>query len=291
MTDVADREYDTVERVTLPLLARITTQALDEDYAHVARRRTGTDLPPRRGLSWWAWLAVTVLVGGLLAVAGTQTSREAVDRLSSRTTLISRIDARRDVLAGAQERVGLLQAAATRLETDLDDTEAELDTVDAEVRRLGIRTGTAPVRGQGLRIVVDDSASGVSSEAVRDEDLALLVNGLWTAGAEAVAINGQRLTVLTYIQNSGPAINVNSRPLVPPYTIEAIGDQRTLQARLLESSSGARFSDLARLLGFAFERQNVDQLRLPGAGLRRLRSAVTGQSGNLPNLVEEGGSP
>lgn len=290
MTDIRDREYDTVERVTLPLLARITTQALDEDYAHVAQRRTQTDVQ-RRGLAWWVWLGVTVLVGGLLAVAGTQTSREAVDRQSSRTTLISRIDARRDVLAQAQERVGRVEAAASSLQTDLEGTETELDEVDAEVRRLRIRTGIAPVRGQGVRIVVDDSASGVSAEAVRDEDLALLVNGLWTAGAEAIAINGQRLTVLSYIQNSGPAINVNSRPLVPPYTIEAIGDQRTLQAKLLESSSGARFSDLARLLGFSFERQNVDTLRLPGARMRRLRSAVTGQSGNVPKPVEEGGAP
>jgi len=290
MTDVQNREYDTAERVTLPLLARITTQALDEDYAHVAQRRTRTDVQ-RRGLSWWVWLAVTVLVGALLAVAGNETSREAVDSQSSRTTLISRIDTRRDLLAAAQERVGRLQAASTTLEADLDDAGAELDELDAEVRRLRIGTGNAPVRGEGVTIIVDDSASGVSSEAVRDEDLALLVNGLWTAGAEAIAINGQRLTVLTYIQNSGPAINVNSRPLVPPYTIEAIGDQRTLQARLLESSSGARFSDLARLLGFTFERQNVDQLRLPGAGLRRLRAAVTGQSGNVPLPVEEGGPP
>ena len=131
----------------------------------------------------------------------------------------------------------------------------------------------------------------MADEAVRDEDLALLVNGLWTAGAEAIAINGQRLTVLTFIQNSGPVINVNSRPLTPPYTVEAIGDPRTLLADLLESSSGARFTDLARLLGFEYDRQNVDELRLPGAGQRRLRYAVSGQSGNVPKPVEEGGTP
>ena len=69
MTDLQDREYDTVERVTMPLLARITTQALDEDYAHVASRRAAAadSGSPARGLSWWTWLAVTVLVGGVLA--------------------------------------------------------------------------------------------------------------------------------------------------------------------------------------------------------------------------------
>ena len=54
---------------------------------------------------------------------------------------------------------------------------------------------------------------------VRDADLAILVDGLWNAGAEAIAINGQRLTALTPIRNAGPAIQVNSTPLVPPYVV------------------------------------------------------------------------
>jgi uncharacterized protein YlxW (UPF0749 family) len=293
MTDLRDREYDTVERVTMPLLTRITVQALDEDYAHVAARRSTEPVTGerRRSVSWWTWLAVTVLVGALFAVAGLQTSQEAVASQSSRATLISRVGEEREEVRALQEQVARLEAATLTAQAAVDRADTELDELQAELRRIGIRTGAAPVRGPGVRIEVDDAPSGVSSEAIRDEDLALLVNGLWTAGAEAIAVNGQRLTVLSYIQNSGPAINVNSRPLVPPYTIEAIGDPRTLQADLLESSSGSRFSDLARLLDFEFERQNVDQLRLPGAGMRRLRIATEGQSGDVPRPVQEGGTP
>ena len=281
MTDVEDR-------VTMPLLARITSQAIDEDYAHVAERRGSAPLGRRtRGLSWWSWLAVTVLVGTLLAVAGSQTSEQAVVRESSRGTLVSRISGEREVLAGTQAQVGRLQAATVARQTDLDRTTDDLDAALADITRLRTRTGYGPVRGPGVRLVVGDSASG--DETVRDEDLALLVNGLWTAGAEAIAINDERLTPLTYIQNSGPAINVNSQPLVPPYTVEAIGDQRTLQADLLDSSSGARFTDLVRLLGFRFDRENANDLRLPGVGLRRLRAASSGLSGQPPKPVDEGG--
>jgi len=180
------------------------------------------------------------------------------------------------------------------LQDELDRTTSELNATQAEIDRLRTRTGYGPVRGPGVRFVVDDSPTGatqVTAETVRDEDLALLVNGLWTAGAEAIAINGERLSALTYIQNSGPAINVNSQPLVAPYTVEAIGDQRTLQANLLDSTSGQRFTDLVRLLGFGFDRQNVDELTLPGAGLRRLRTATSGLSGEPPKPVEEGGTP
>jgi uncharacterized protein YlxW (UPF0749 family) len=281
MTDVQDR-------VTMPLLARITSQALDEDYAHVAERRAAGELTGgARSATWWTWLAVIVLVGALLAVAGAQTSEQAVDRASGRATLISRIQAERAVLRDTQARVGRFQAATVALQNEVDRTDEELDAIAAELRRLRTRTGYGPVRGPGVRLVVTDS----ESETVRDEDLALLVNGLWTAGAEAIAINGERLTPLTYIQNSGPAINVNSQPLVAPYTVEAIGDQRTLQANLLESSSGARFTDLVRLLGFGFEQQNVDELTLRGAGLRRLRTASSGLSGEPPRPIGEGGTP
>ena len=82
-------------------------------------------------------------------------------------------------------------------------------------------------------------------------DLALLVNGLWRAGAEAIAINGQRLTARSAIRNSGAAINVNGRPpLSPPYVVTAIGDTKTLQADLLDTSTGLAFQNGADALGF-----------------------------------------
>ena len=50
------------------------------------------------------------------------------------------------------------------------------------------------VHGPGLRITVSDNPDGSSDGRVRATDLRLLVNGLWQAGAEAIAINGRRLT-------------------------------------------------------------------------------------------------
>ena len=99
-----------------------------------------------------------------------------------------------------------------------------------------MRTGYVPVRGPGVRIEVDSAPNAVPNDEIRDEDLALLVNGLWTAGAEAIAVNDQRIVALGGIRNTNRAIHVNGRPLTAPYVIEAIGDPGTLQARLLESS-------------------------------------------------------
>ena len=63
----------------------------------------------------------------------------------------------------------------------------------------------------------------------------MLVDGLWNAGAEAIAVNDLRLTDLTAFANVGPAVHIGKVPLVAPYTIQAIGDPDTLAADLLDT--------------------------------------------------------
>jgi uncharacterized protein YlxW (UPF0749 family) len=121
---------------------------------------------------------------------------------------------------------------------------------------------------------------------VRARDLAILVNGLWRAGAEAIAVNGIRLTARSALRNSGEAINLDGPPLSPPYVVSAIGDNRTLQANLLDNPSGQEFVSRANVFGFRVRRHNADRLSLPAADpaeltLRNAR-AGTGRKGSGP---------
>jgi len=125
-----------------------------------------------------------------------------------------------------------------------------------------------------VRIEVDDSPDGSDAGRVRDEDLATLVDGLWNAGAEAISINGQRLTVLSSIRTSGVAIHVNFRPISPPYEVLAIGDTRSLQSRLADSTHGLRWLSLVQTFGFEFHMDNEDDVVIPGARLPVLRDAA-----------------
>ncbi len=103
-----------------------------------------------------------------------------------------------------------------------------------------------------------------------------LVNGLWEAGAEAISINGQRLTTLSTIRQAGDAITTNSRSLSRPYVVSAVGNQDTLPARFAETSSGQAWLDLQRELGLKLTITPVDSLRLPGrGGLAALRQPAT----------------
>lgn len=265
-------DSDLPEHVTRPLLERITEESLEKDYQLAAARNDGGSGKPVPAKSTTA--IVVAVFGVLVVTAAAQTSRQAEATADDRASLISQINDRRDDLDEQQDRRGDLLDETTTLEERLAEAEQLEQTESDEVLGLKTATGYVAVRGPGVRAEVDDSPDGTVRESVQAEDLAILVDGLWNAGAEAISINGERLTVLSAIGNSARAIVVNSRPLTPPYTVLAIGDKQTLQARFAASTHGQLFSAWADQLGFVFKMENQDELRVPGATLTTLRSAV-----------------
>ena len=263
------------EHVTTPLLTLITEHSMDDDYREVAQRRGSTGAPQPGGRTVWVAAAVAVF-GVLVATAAVQTSRDADTADAGRATLIARVQVERAALERQQDDITDLQRTNIGLEDTRSEVVADQRETNARLRRLQVATGYIPVTGPGVRIVVDDAPGGDETQIVRDEDLALLVDGLWGAGAEAVSINNQRLTALSAIRNVGPAVHVNSRPVNPPYTIQAIGDTLTLQADLLDTTHGQQFFDLADELGFEYTMENEQSLTLPAAPGPRLRHVETG---------------
>ena len=234
-----DPQPDLPDHVTLPLLSLVTQQSLDQDYAQAAARREPQGGPRRHGKgSWVAVIGVLAVFGLLVSTAAAQETRNAAVDETSRSALIGQIDARREALARTQDKIGRVRAANALLEQRVEHTSEEAGAADAELLRLQTRSGFGPARGPGVRVVVDSAPDGLESEAVRDSDLALLVDALWGVGAEAIAVNGQRLTVLSAFRNVGAAIHVNGVPLSPPYVLEAIGDPRALQSDLVDSQRG-----------------------------------------------------
>lgn len=269
-------ETTAAERVSIPLLTLITQESLDEDYRHVAERRAreGGGSTRRRTLS--TATVVLAAFGLLVTVAAVQNSQRAGVETASRASLITNIEERRADVRALEERLFDLQELNVSLQDNLDDVTASTQSALARVERLGVVTGLQAVTGPGVRVTVDDGPSAV----VRAADLRALVDGLWNAGAEAIAINGQRLTARSGISNSGVAIRIvgNNRTLSPAYVVEAIGDRGTLQANLMQTSSGLLFRDTTARFGLPVTMDNVDRLSLQAAPQRvlRLRYAVEG---------------
>lgn len=290
-TDASGPDAPLPHHVTTPLLTLITERSLDEDYAHVAARRAANgEVRTTRSKVWNTAVAVAAF-GALATIVAVQTSRDAGVQELGRAALIRQIESGRTEVADLQKQIRTLTEAgltADNTNATLAEQSADLGT---RLRRLEVQTGYVPVRGPGVRIKVASAPDAVPNDEIRDEDLALLVDGLWTAGAEAIAINDQRIVALGGIRNTGRAIHVNGRPLTPPYVIEAVGNSGTLQARLLESSAGLEWFSVANGLGFSYVPQNVEELQLPAANLRALRQAeeITTKTTGRPD--EEGAKP
>jgi uncharacterized protein YlxW (UPF0749 family) len=259
---------------SMDLLNQIIRQPVDPDYAVVGAR--GNE--PVRGR--WMLALLGVIIGALFAVSALQTTRAAPALESERTELINRVqnaEREQDELRG---RVTSLTGEIATLRTAALGDDDAASALELRIEALDPVVGNVPVSGPGVLIVIDDSPSATADtrDRVLDIDLQVLANGLWEAGAEAVSINGHRLSSLTAIRSAGDAITVDYRSLTRPYRVEAIGDPRTLQARFVESSAGAWWNDLAQNRRMRFEISDVKQLDLaadPGMVLRHAGRATS----------------
>ncbi len=280
------------EHVTTPLLTLITARSMDEDYAHVAQKRAfAGDARPRAVRPHWSSFLAIAALGVMAAVVAVQTDREAPANELSRAALVQQIDTRSDDVRALQADVARLTRFNASVASNSTRTQTDLGDVETRVRRAELTTGFSSVHGPGVRITVDNRPGDEVDGEVLDEDLATLVDGLFEAGAEAVAINDQRINALGGIRNTNRAVHVNGRPVNAPYTVSAIGDPRTLQARLVETYQGQQWFGRVNNFGFVYEAENVDDIRLPAAPERVLRDVIELDAEPYGGPAQEGSSP
>jgi uncharacterized protein YlxW (UPF0749 family) len=167
------------------------------------------------------------------------------------------------------------QAAAA----DTDRFEA----LKAELDRQKLLAGLTPVEGPGLLITLDDSDVQVPSGAdpnayiIHEYDLRDVVNLLWMAGSEAVAINDERLVSHSSIYCLGSTVMVNDTRLSPPFFIRAIGNPKVQQGYLRNPSYLKDLKEKQRLYGLRFDVESAGTIRLPAyAGGFLIRHARPG---------------
>ncbi|HZO91054.1 MAG TPA: DUF881 domain-containing protein [Chthonomonadaceae bacterium] len=109
-------------------------------------------------------------------------------------------------------------------------------TLNKELQDTKILAGLTEVEGPGVQVTLVDSQKHAADASpmtqlsflVHDQDIARVVNEFKAAGAEAIAVNGQRVVASTAIRCVGPVVHVNDVPTAPPYVIQAIGNPETL---------------------------------------------------------------
>ncbi|MFF2514723.1 DUF881 domain-containing protein [Streptomyces sp. NPDC058086] len=235
---------------SMSLLTNVMDHSLDDGYAEAAARRQtegagGMPKTVRAKLG----LAAGLVLAALVVTVGAANARIAAPVVAKeRQELIDRVERE--------------TASADKLESGVDTLRDDVSAKQNEALKkqggsgqadlVGVLSGAVAVHGPGVKLVVNDAkeateggdgnpreTSGFSDTGrVRDRDMQRVVNGLWESGAEAVSINGQRLTALSAIRAAGDAILVDNKPLVPPYTVLAVGDGERLSTRFQNSADG-----------------------------------------------------
>jgi uncharacterized protein YlxW (UPF0749 family) len=262
------------------LFVDLWSNGLEPAYRTEAARRAATGPAPRRRGSLLA-AAGLAAAGVVLATAAAQAQREAPVAARARQSLAEQVERRTATTDRLAAEVAAQQAAlAGERDAALDRDRAGQALAD-RVRDLEALVGATAVTGPGLRVVLDDAdpaedtLAGDASRSAEappgrllDRDLQDVVNALWAAGAEAVAVNGQRLSALSAISNAGDAVLVDLRPVTPPYVVEAVGDPARLEPAFVDSPAGRRFATYVSLLGITFEVDRAEDLLLPPASVR-----------------------
>lgn len=277
---------------SMTLITSMLERPLDPGYQAAADERTRSGLPPSTGGRTWLVVLAMVVVGLLVGTAAVELRGRESSRAETRRELITRIEERQQAVDGQTSQVRSLQgevdAAAAALEPRLPGDGS------VTVEQLRMDVGAIAVTGPGLRIVVDDAPdtegadgsdprnSQSSDGRVQSRDIQIVVNALWAAGAEAVAVNGQRLTSRTAIRFAGDAILVNFRPLTRPYTVEAVGDTEAMRARFAAGPGGAYLAGLQQNFGIAAKIEPADSLTLPSVVSTTLREARPTADGTDP---------
>ena len=228
-------------------------------------------LGSRLGLGTTAAVLLVTFASGILFSLSAAQSRDTT--LRGEVDLVTLVRERED---SVQE----LQAQTTQLRAQVDTTVAQLDG------RQGQDTVPAPdlalsdVTGPGLTVTLTDAPPqtlpGVNPDdlVIHQQDVEAVMNALWAGGAEAMTVQGARITTRTVIRCIGNVILVDGRSYSPPYVVSAIGDPGLMQAALDSDAQIAIYKQYvsAYQLGWKVEEQR--EIQMPAASQQTPLSAA-----------------
>ena len=180
--------------------------------------------------SWQVTLGVALLALGFLVAAQLASEGPRIRYTSQeRTPLVETVQdlqAQQDAL---KQQILDLRAAIQDLEATGQGGAAVTRDLNTQLDGARLAAGLVAMTGPGLVIQLSDSDAPVPADGsqrdylVSGQDVLTVVEELWQAGAEGIAVNGERVTVATAIIDIGGSVLVNSAYIAAPYQISAIG--------------------------------------------------------------------
>ena len=138
----------------------------------------------------------------------------------------------------ANEKNADLESKLEEYRSNVAESNESADIIRKELYDAKLLLGLVQVKGDGVIVTVNDSNTPATSllnpedEVLHDGDLLSIINELRAAGAEAISINGQRITSFSEIRCVGPVVVINKERVAAPFVIKAIGRPEYLESSL-----------------------------------------------------------
>jgi uncharacterized protein YlxW (UPF0749 family) len=234
-------------------------------------------MSPRRPGSrtlWTALVPVVALVAGLLFATSGATARGTDLRAGESTQLSSLVDQRNRVIAAQQEELTRLKEQVQAITDQAASRNGAVAAAQAQGAAGRAAAELTPVSGPGVEITLDDApretGAGLPSGA-RPDDLVIhqsdvqgVVNALWAAGAEGVAIMGKRLIATSAVRCVGNTLLLQGRTYSPPFVVTAVGDADRMRGQLAASPEVALLQQAVDDFGLTYSVHELRAVDVPG---------------------------
>lgn len=211
----------------------------------------------------------SVSVGVILAFAGLLFTVNA--RLAAESPVRSSDDLP-GLIESEQERLDQRAEAVRELTRQVDDlsgTGSDLNSM-TNPDPIRIEAGSVAVIGPGVLVALWDAPSSAQSQTnnvddlvVHQQDLQGVIDALWAGGAEAMTIQGQRVTSTTAVRCIGNTLLLHGRVYSPPYEIRAIGDSKKLRRTVMASTTVKTYLQYVERFELGWSLDLEDELTMP----------------------------
>ncbi len=220
-------------------------------------------------------IAVVAVIAGLLFAINATLFRSSGDREAQNLSdLVQEEEVRVDQIT---QEVEALRADVDRLVEQASAGEPPSD--GGLTGATAIAAGRVAVVGPGVVVKLWDAPTSNAPQGARPDDLLVhqqdveaVVNALWAGGAEAMTIQGQRVTAKTAVRCVGNVLLLHGATYSPPYEIAAIGDPSTLMSSLYSSPGVEVYLEYVDAVGLGWSAVRESELDMPAA------DSVTGLS-------------
>jgi len=227
----------------------------------------------RRPSVWAVLVPVVALAAGLLFATSERTAQGTDLRGGEVIQLSGLIEQRNNSNARQQQELAGLQHQVQQLTRQAASRDGAVASAQAAGDAGALSAGLVPLTGPGVEIVLNDAptrpdgtlpvGAGPDDLVIHQSDVQAVVNAVWAAGADGVAVMNQRLVATSAVRCVGNVLLLQGRTYSPPYVITAIADGSAVRTRLAESAQVQILQQAADQLGLTFTVRDRPSVSLP----------------------------